>query len=123
MPCPNSARRRSATVAFRVSPEQAEHIDHLVAVSGMTKQDYIVAKLTDETVVVRPSTRVYKALRDAMHDVYQELARISAGCPADVRSAALVEILAPEFIGFRGDAPQADVDAEESHIAEMGRER
>ena len=31
-------RRRSVTVAFRVSPEEAQLIDAQVAMSGMTKQ-------------------------------------------------------------------------------------
>lgn len=37
----------------------------------MDKQDFIMAKLMDHEIVVRPSTRVYKTLRDAMAEVYQ----------------------------------------------------
>ena len=90
MPCPNDARQRCVTVSFRVSPEQAQHLDVLVAASGMTKQDYIMAKLADETVVVQPSTKVYKALKNVMHDIYLELTRIHTGCALDKRTAAMV---------------------------------
>ena len=41
MPCPNSARERSVTTGFRVTPEQAGRIDLMARTSGMTKQDYL----------------------------------------------------------------------------------
>ena len=47
MPCPNSARKRSKTMAFRVSPEEYERITNLAKLSGMDKQDFILAKLMD----------------------------------------------------------------------------
>lgn len=54
-------RRRSVTVAFRVSPEEAQLIDAQVAMSGMTKQDYITARLLNRKVTVVPSSRLQKA--------------------------------------------------------------
>ena len=36
MPCPNSARERSITIGFRVTPEQARRIDLMARTSGMT---------------------------------------------------------------------------------------
>lgn len=49
-------RHRSKTIAFRMSKEEAELLDQLVAVSGMTKQDYIISKLSDATVKVVPQS-------------------------------------------------------------------
>ena len=40
MPCPNDHRKRSVTVGFRVSPEENEHINKAVALSGLSKQEY-----------------------------------------------------------------------------------
>ena len=37
MPCPNSARKRSKTMAFRVSPEEYEQITNLAKLSGMDR--------------------------------------------------------------------------------------
>ena len=71
MPCPNSARKRSKTMAFRVSPEEYEQITNLAKLSGMDKQDFIMAKLMDHEIVVKPSTRVYKALKDTMAEIYR----------------------------------------------------
>lgn len=45
-------RWRNKTVAFRVSEEEAKLIDDLVALSGLTKQDYIIRRLQCRDVVV-----------------------------------------------------------------------
>ena len=46
MPCENSARKRSKTMAFRCTPEAQAHMRD-GSLSGMSRQDYIIAKLTD----------------------------------------------------------------------------
>ena len=38
-------RFRSKTIAFRVSPEENEQLNIAVALSGLTKQDYITNRL------------------------------------------------------------------------------
>lgn len=48
MPCPNSARERSVTIGFRVTPEQARRIDLMARTSGMTKQDYLYSRALEE---------------------------------------------------------------------------
>ena len=53
-------RWRNKTVAFRVSEEEAKLIDDLVALSGLTKQDYIIRRLQCRDVVVQGNPRVYK---------------------------------------------------------------
>lgn len=73
MPCENSARKRSKTMAFRCSPEERKLICDMAAWSGMSKQDYIIAKLTDTKVEVRPSVSVQKALRDSMEKLTKEV--------------------------------------------------
>lgn len=73
MPCENSARKRSKTMAFRCTPEERKLICEMAAWSGMNRQDYIVAKLTDTQVEVRPSVSVQKALRDSMAELAKEV--------------------------------------------------
>ena len=70
-------RLRSKTVAFRMSEQEAKHLDDLVDVSGMNKQDYIISKLLDREVVVKPNSRVQKALREQLEDVARELSRLT----------------------------------------------
>ena len=73
MPCENSARKRNKTMAFRCTPEEHKLICEMAAWSGMNRQDYIIAKLTDTQVEVRPSVSVQKALRDSMAELSKEV--------------------------------------------------
>ena len=69
-------RWRNKTVAFRVSEEEAKLINDCVALSGLTKQDYIVRRLQCRDVVVQGNPRVYKALRNQMADIFEELKEV-----------------------------------------------
>lgn len=73
MPCENSARKRSKTMAFRCTPEERKLICEMAAWSGMNRQDYIIAKLTDTKVEVKPSVSVQKALKDSMTELAKEV--------------------------------------------------
>ena len=73
MPCENSARRRSKTMAFRCTPEKHKLICEMAAWSGMLRQDYIIAKLTDAQVEVKPSVSVQKALKSSMAELAKEV--------------------------------------------------
>ena len=69
-------RFRSKTVAFRVSPEEWEHFETVVKLSGLSKQDYFINRISERDIVVKGNPRVYKALRDKLSDVLVELKRI-----------------------------------------------
>ena len=74
----NHNRWRNKTVAFRVSPEEDAQIERYVQLSGLTKQDYIVSRLTDREIRVVGNPRVYKALKNQMADIYAELQRLTS---------------------------------------------
>lgn len=40
----NKNRWRSKTIAFRMSPEEAQQLDVKVKLSGLTKQDYLIRR-------------------------------------------------------------------------------
>ena len=69
-------RWRNKTVAFRVSEEEAKLLNDLVALSGLAKQEYIMRRLLDREVVVQGNPRVYKALKNQMARIYEELKRL-----------------------------------------------
>lgn len=73
----NHNRWRNRTVAFRVSEEENAQIDTAVKLTGLTKQDYITRRLLCKDVVVQGNPRVFKALRNQMTDILDELRRIS----------------------------------------------
>lgn len=70
-------RWRSKTVAFRMSPEEANQLDAFVQMSGLPKQDYLIQRALQREVVVVGNPRVYKGLRIQMEAIYTELQRIA----------------------------------------------
>ena len=66
-------------MAFRVSPEEDAQIETAVKLTGLTKQDYIIRRLLERDVVVQGNPKVYKALRDQLSAVLDDLRRIEAG--------------------------------------------
>ncbi len=87
-------RWRSVTVAFRMSPEENEHLNHLAQLSGMTKQDYIIARLLQKKIVVRGNPKVYKALKDRMEAVLEELRRLGFGEHPSLERLEEIELMA-----------------------------
>ncbi len=73
-------RWRSKTVSLRMSPEENALLGHYAKLSGMTKQDYMIARLLQKEIVVQGNPRVYKALRHQLEALFLELRQIkSAG--------------------------------------------
>ena len=75
-------RFRSVQVGFRVSPEEKEQLNIAVALSGLTKREYCWRRCLNRDVVVQGSPRVYKALRNQLAAVLEELKRIE--CAGEV---------------------------------------
>jgi len=99
----NKNRWRNKTVAFRVSPEEDEQIESAVRLSGLTKQDYITRRLMCRDVVVQGNPRVYKALRNEMAAVLEELRRIEAGGGVDGELLDTIRLIAAIMDGMRED--------------------
>ena len=76
-------RYRCITVGFRVSPEENEHINTAVALSGLSKQEYCYRRCLCREIIVQGNPRVYKALKDQLAAVLDELQRINAGSLMD----------------------------------------
>ncbi len=76
-------RFRCITVGFRVSPEENEHINTAVALSGLSKQEYCYRRCLCREIVVQGNPKVYKALKDQLAAVLDELQRINAGSLID----------------------------------------
>ena len=79
----NKNRWRNITVGFRVSPEENERINKAVALSGLPKQEYCYRRCLGRDIVVQGNPKVYKALKDQLAAVLDELKRIEAGQSVD----------------------------------------
>ncbi len=93
-----SGRWRNITVGFRVSKEESELLNDKVRISGLTKQDYILRRLLGWEVKVYGNPKVYKALKDQMGKILEELKRIEAGQIMDDDLIELIRIVA-EVLG------------------------
>ena len=96
-------RWRNITVAFRVSPEEDEKIETAVRLSGLTKQDYITRRLMRRDVVVQGNPRVYKALRNELAAVLDELRRIETGGGVNEELTETIGLIATIMDGMRED--------------------
>ena len=105
-------RWRNKTVAFRVSPEEDAQIERYVQLSGLTKQDYIVSRLTDreirrlthKDVMVQGNPRVFKALRNQLAEVLLELQRIETGGAVNDELLDLIEMIADILGGMKEES-------------------
>ena len=69
-------RWRNITIGFRVTPEEAYRVDMEVLTSGMTKQDFITARLLNKEIVVRPNIRIRHYLEKYLVEILAELKRL-----------------------------------------------
>ena len=96
-------RWRNHTVAFRVSNEEANLLNDLVALSGLTKQDYITRRLLCRDVVVQGNPRVYKALKNQMVAIYEELKRLEALSPDNDELLYTLQVIVITLDGLKGE--------------------
>lgn len=115
-------RQRSKTISFRMSPEEANLLDNLVAISGQTKQDYITRKLLDRRIVVVPSSRMQKGMEEAMMLIYRELTRLANCADATPELIALTDSVAAIFTGLHEGATEIQLASDESAIKNLKRE-
>jgi len=100
----NKNRWRNKTVAFRVSPEEWNQIESAVKLSGLTKQDYITRRLLCRDVIVQGNPRVYKALRNELTAVLDELKRIEGGTGVDDELLDIIELITITMDGMKEES-------------------
>ena len=66
-------RWRNVVVAFRMSPEEAEELNVKVALSGLSKQDYIIQSLLHHEVKVVAGKKVARKMEMYLETMLEEL--------------------------------------------------
>ena len=97
----SKGRWRHKTVAFRVSEEEAKQIDACVRLSGLSKQDYIVKRLLCREIVVQGNPRVYKALKNQMKEIYEELKRLERFSEEQEELLDTLRLVAETLMGLK----------------------
>ena len=99
----SKGRFRSKTISFRISPEETEQLDVKVKLSGMTKQDYLINRVLQKEIVVQPNPRVYKAMKNQLEAVFDELKRINNGSVND-DLLETIRLINTTLYGIKGDS-------------------
>lgn len=99
----HNGRWRNRIVAFRVSDEEATLLNDLVALSGLTKQDYIMRRLLCRDIIVQGNPRVYKALKNQMAAIYEELKRLESIDSDNDELLYTLQVIAITLDGLKGE--------------------
>ena len=99
-------RWRNKAVAFRMSPEEDEQLEIAVAMSGLTKQDYIIHRLQNRDVVVVGNPRVYKGLRIHMARILEHLQRLVAGDSVDSELLEVIRLMTITMNGMKENSDE-----------------
>lgn len=112
-------RRRCKTVAFRISPEEAKQLDLKVALSGLSKQDYITKCLLESNFTVSATVRMRKALREQVGLIVAELRRIRSSAEMPDELLESLEALSSFAGSFTPE--ESPVEAQDMLIKNLGR--
>ena len=96
-------RFRSITVGFRVSPEENEAINAAVALSGLNKQEYCYRRCLGREITVQGNPRVYKALKEELGAVREELVRLIDGDNPRPELLETIQMIAKIMDGMKGE--------------------
>ena len=98
-----NGRWRNIDVSFRVSDEESRAINEAVALSGLSKREYITTKLQNRDVVVVGNPRVFKMLKTKMDDIYEQLIRISCTGEISEELTETINLVAKIYWGMVHD--------------------
>ena len=93
-------RWRCKTIGVRISPEENAELDTLVALSGMTKQDYCIHRMLQRDVVVIGNPRVHKALKIQMEQLCQEFSKLCSVNDVSAEALRVLEYLTKLYKGL-----------------------
>lgn len=97
-------RYRNITVGFRVSPQEADELNKVVALSGLTKQEYCYRRCMERDIVVQGNPKVYKALKINMESILSELKRINSNSELSDELLEIIEMIAVMLDGMKGES-------------------
>ena len=97
----HQGRWRSHTIAFRISPEENDDLNRRVKLSGLTKQDYIIRRIQERNVIVQGNPRTYKALRNQMAEILDELKIIESANDFTPDFLSLIQLVAETIGGLK----------------------
>lgn len=95
-------RWRNVSVGFKMSPEEAKLLDVKVAISGLSKQDYIINRLLEREIVVQANPKVYIALKRQLEKVLEEL-KANHQCKPSDELLEIIRQINQTLYGMKGE--------------------
>lgn len=114
-------RLRSKSIAFRMSPEEADLLQRMADASGVTKQDYLIERALCREVSVIPNKRMQRYMEEGMMFVHKELRRLEAGDEISEELATLACMLGDIFAGLGREIDEVPQQSESDTIIGMVR--
>ena len=115
----HKGRRRCKTVAFRISPEEADQLVLKVALSGLSKQDYTTKCLLESKFTVSATVRMRKAIKEQIGLIVAELRRIRS--PAEMPDELLESLDALSSFAGSFAPEESPVETQDMLIKNLGR--
>ena len=97
-------RFRSITVGFRVSAAESKQLNKIVALSGLSKQEYCYRRCMEQDIVVQPSPKIYKALKEELSEILSELKRIEKAGEVTDDLLEIISVVSVILSGLKGES-------------------
>ena len=109
----NKNRFRDTMVSFRMSQEEQVQLQAFTKLSGQSKQEYLINRALQRDVVVQGNSRTYKAMREMLGYVLDELKRIESVNETNDELLELISQINKTMNGFKenGNKKSPYVDA------------
>lgn len=102
-------RWRSKLISFRVSPEEGEVLSREVALSGLTKQDYIIKSISNHEMRIQGNSYVIRSLQNELKYFIEKFESISTLSELSQDDLDVLTIILSEVINFRNDNKETQV--------------
>ncbi len=83
-------------------------LNRLVALSGLSKREYIARRVLQQDIIVQGNPRVFKALKTQLAEVLDELRRIESGGTVDDELLGLIAHIAGIMDGMKEESEWTD---------------
>lgn len=88
-------------MGFRVSPEENKVLNAAVKISGLQKQEYCYRRCLERDIVVQGNPKVYKALRDQLAAVLDELKQINNASETSDELLEIIKLITVTLYGMK----------------------
>ncbi|MEG0361760.1 MAG: hypothetical protein RR602_09005 [Longicatena sp.] len=97
-------RFRGYTTTFRMSFEEHEELNKRVALSGLEKQEYMIQRALDKTIVVKGNMRMNKALRNQIDMLNDNLCKyMESGISMEIEELKMMKYIVELLKGLSKD--------------------